>query len=167
MPEDKPKDKPARKALPNARITTSGGNNPPSMASEANSQDVNNDPIVVSAAPANTTMSAPNSNKKKSQASKSKESLGGSSSRKRDHHSMANASPHAKDAGESMAAQPASTNQAHTNDESLQPNKYQRILPNEPGHRNDHAAAQAPAYLPVGLAHHQIEDAYRVCWPMK
>lgn len=70
---------------------------------------------------------------KKSKSTKSKGGPGGGPGRKRDHDTMTNASRLANDSGGGSVVPSSSKNPAHDGDNSVQPNKFQRILPKEPG----------------------------------
>lgn len=70
---------------------------------------------------------------KKSKSAKSKGVADGGSSRKRDHDTMANASRLASAPIGGSAAPSSSKNPGHAGDNSLQANKFQRILPKGPG----------------------------------
>lgn len=77
---------------------------------------------------------------------------GGGPSRKRDHDTMTNASRLADDSGGSSAGPSSKKNPAHDGDNSVQANKFQRILPKSPrpaqpgpsGQGQDHQASNDP-----------------------
>lgn len=83
---------------------------------------------------------------KKSKSTKSKGGAGGGPSRKRDHDTMTNASRLANDSGGGSAAPSSSKNPAHDGDNSVQANKFQRILPKGPGPSQLGPARQEQGY---------------------
>ncbi|KAG6362656.1 hypothetical protein INS49_007748 [Diaporthe citri] len=113
-------------------VGTAGQQAPTSQAqSTANASQDNRQPLIdeaITDALGGASTSAIYSLKKSSSA-KSKGGAGGGPSRKRDHETMTNASRLANDSGGGSAAPPSSKNPAHDGNNSVQANKFQRILP--------------------------------------
>lgn len=104
-----------------------------STSSRGSGQNVEDDLVVIYSSQANASDLTASRARNKAQAPQPKGASAPSSSRKRDHDNMANASTHANDAGEGIAARGSGADQGRAGEVLSQPNKYQRILPRESG----------------------------------